>query len=308
VTVAYLSHPDCARHMMGAGHPERPERLAAIADALNASGLMAQLVAHEAPTVTREALERAHDVAYLDRIEAVSPTSGLVPLDPDTAMNPWTLRAAQRAAGAGVRAVDLVMQGAVQRAFCNVRPPGHHAERHRAMGFCVYGNVAIAALHALDVHGLERVCIVDFDVHHGNGTEHIVRDDPRVLMVGTFQHPFYPYSGAETRSDRMVNVPLAAYSEGPHFRAMVEEFWGPAIERFAPQLFLISAGFDAHRDDEMAALGLVEADYGWVTQWLVRQADRFAHGRIVSMLEGGYHLPALGASAAAHVRALIGRD
>jgi acetoin utilization deacetylase AcuC-like enzyme len=306
MNVAYLTHPDCARHAMGPGHPERPERIAAVNDQLIASGLMPHLVPHEAPAVTRAALERAHDPDYLDRIDATAPASGLVALDPDTAMNPWTLSAARHAAGAGVLAVDLVMRGEAQRAFCNVRPPGHHAERGRSMGFCIYGNVAVAAKHALDVHGLERVCVVDFDVHHGNGTEHILHDDPRVLMVSTFQHPFYPYSGTEGRGERMVNVPLAAYSEGPHFRQIVEEFWGPAIAQFRPQLFLVSAGFDAHREDDMAALGLVDADFAWVSEWIVARANTHAQGRIVSMLEGGYHLSALGRSAAAHVRALLG--
>jgi acetoin utilization deacetylase AcuC-like enzyme len=305
MTVAYLTHPDCARHAMGTGHPERPERLAAVNDQLIASGLMTHLTPYEAPAVTRADLERAHDPDYLDRIEAAAPKTGLVALDPDTSMNPYSLSAARHAAGAGVLAVDLVMRGEAQRAFCNVRPPGHHAERGRSMGFCIYGNVAVAAKHALDVHGLERVCIVDFDVHHGNGTEHILRDDPRVLMVSTFQHPFYPYSGTEGRDDRMVNVPLSAYTEGDLLRMVVEQEWAPAIDAFRPQLFLISAGFDAHREDDMAALGWVDADYAWVSEWIVERARQHAQGRIVSMLEGGYNLSALGRSAAAHVKALL---
>jgi acetoin utilization deacetylase AcuC-like enzyme len=219
-------------------------------------------------------------------------------------MNPHSHHAALRAAGAVVKATDMVMSGEVENAFCNVRPPGHHAERARAMGFCFFNNVAVGAAHALEKHGLERVAIVDFDVHHGNGTEDIFRDEPRVMMVSTFQHPFYPYSGVEGRSERMVNIPLAAYSSGVQFREAVEKFWIPALERFRPQMFFISAGFDAHRDDDMAALNLVESDYAWVTERLVVYSDRFCGGRIVSTLEGGYELGALARSVAVHLRAL----
>jgi acetoin utilization deacetylase AcuC-like enzyme len=235
-----------------------------------------------------------------------APVSGIVHLDPDTAMNPHTHRAALRAAGAAVHATDLVATGVAATAFCNIRPPGHHAERGRAMGFCFFNNVAVAAAHALEHHGLERVAIVDFDVHHGNGTEDIFRDDPRVLMVSTFQHPFYPYSGVEGRSERMVNEPLAAYSTGRQFREAVTAHWLPALEAFRPQMLFVSAGFDAHRDDDMASLGLVEADYAWVTERLVEVAGRHAGGRIVSVLEGGYELQALGRSAAVHIRTLAG--
>ncbi len=211
-------------------------------------------------------------------------------------MCPDTLRAAQRAAGAAVLATDMVMSGQAQTAFCSVRPPGHHAERSRAMGFCLFNNVAVAAAHALDQYGLQRVAIADFDVHHGNGTEEIFRDDERVLMVSTFQHPFYPYSGIDGCSERMVNIPLAAYSAGKEFRAAVQDHWLPALARFRPEMLFISAGFDAHRDDDMAMLRLVEADYAWVTQQLKAVADQYAQGRIVSLLEGGYALHALGRS------------
>jgi acetoin utilization deacetylase AcuC-like enzyme len=211
-----------------------------------------------------------------------------------------------RAAGALVAATDAVLGGQVDAAFCSVRPPGHHAGRDRAMGFCFFNNIAVAAAHALEAHGLERVAIVDFDVHHGNGTEDIFRDNPRVMMVSTFQHPFYPHSGVEGRSERMVNIPLAAYSGGTEFRAAVERHWLPALEEFRPEMLFVSAGFDAHREDDMAMLNLVEADYAWVTESLKAVAVRHAAGRIVSALEGGYGLHALGRSVTAHLRALGG--
>lgn len=291
-------------HDMGSHHPECPARMAAIEDHLLATGILLHLVEVEAPPATREQLLRVHDPDYVDAIEASIPEHGLIHLDPDTAMNPHSYHAALRAAGAVIKATDMVMGGEVENAFCNVRPPGHHAGRARAMGFCFFNNVAVGAAHALEKHALERVAIVDFDVHHGNGTEDIFRDDPRVMMVSTFQHPFYPYSGVEGRSERMVNIPLAAYSSGVQFREAVENFWVPALDRFQPQMVFVSAGFDAHRDDDMASLSLVEADYAWVTERLVVYADRFCGGRIVSTLEGGYELDALARSVAAHIRAL----
>jgi acetoin utilization deacetylase AcuC-like enzyme len=291
---------------MGAHHPECPARLGAIEDRLIASGLLDHLRRLDAPKAERRHLQRVHDAAFIDRIFAVAPRAGIVHLDPDTAMNCHSLDAALRAAGAGVAAADAIMHGTVRRAFCSVRPPGHHAERDRAMGFCIFNNIAVAAAHALAEHGLERVAIVDFDVHHGNGTEDIFGDDERVLMVSTFQHPFYPYSGIDGRSERMVNVPLAAYSGGAEFRDAVTTHWLPALERFRPQMLFVSAGFDAHREDDMASLKLVEADYAWVTEVLVDVAERHAQGRIVSMLEGGYALQALGRSAAAHIKVLSG--
>ena len=289
---------------MGRTHPECPARLRAIDDQLIASGLSNYLLHADAPLAGREHLGRVHAAAYLDEIESKSPRAGLIHLDPDTAMCPDTLKAAQRAAGAAVHATDMVMKGEAQAAFCSVRPPGHHAERGRAMGFCLFNNVAVAAAHALEHHGLKRVAIADFDVHHGNGTEEIFRHDERVLMVSTYQHPFYPYSGIDGRSERMVNIPLAAYSGGPEFRAAVRDHWLPALERFKPEMLFISAGFDAHRDDDMAMLRLVEADYAWVTQQLKTVAGKYAQGRIVSLLEGGYELHALGRSVATHLKAL----
>ena len=304
MSIAFISHPACLRHQMGEGHPERPERLSAIEETLLASRLEHSVVRADAPEATRQQLLRVHDAAYIDELERLSPAEGLTWIDPDTAMCPGTLPAALRAAGAGILATDLVIARKAEAAFCSVRPPGHHAERARAMGFCFFNNVAVAAAHALDHHGLARVAVVDFDVHHGNGTENIFRDDPRLLMVSTFQHPFYPGSGVEGRSERMVNIPLAAGSSGKEFRAAVEEHWLPALERFAPQMLFISAGFDGHRDDDMAMLELVESDYAWVTQQVRSVAQRHAQGRIVSVLEGGYELGALGRSVLAHLEFL----
>jgi len=293
-------------HEMGSHHPECPARIAAIEDHLLATGILEHLVDVDAPPATREQLLRVHDPGYVDAIEASVPERGLIHLDPDTAMNPHSYHAALRAAGAVVKASDMVMSGEVENAFCNVRPPGHHAERARAMGFCFFNNVAVGAAHALEKHGLERVAIVDFDVHHGNGTEDIFRDEARVMMVSTFQHPFYPYSGVEGRSERMVNIPLAAYSGGRQFREAVEKHWLPALGRFKPEMIFVSAGFDAHRDDDMASLSLVESDYAWVTGRIKEIAEQHGKGRMVSTLEGGYELTALARSVAEHIRVLSG--
>ncbi|HUO43567.1 MAG TPA: histone deacetylase family protein [Burkholderiales bacterium] len=306
MTTAYISHPDCLRHEMGAWHPESPARLAAIERELCAAGSWQRLQHFTAPPATRAQLERVHDPRYLDALAAVAPQEGLIQLDPDTAMNPHTLAAALHAAGAAVLATDLLLEGAADNAFCAVRPPGHHAERGRAMGFCFFNNVAVGVAHALERHQLSRVAIVDFDVHHGNGTEDIFRDDERVLMVSTFQHPFYPGSGIEGRSGRMVNVPLRAGSGGAEFRAAIEEQWLPAFESFRPQMLFVSAGFDAHRDDDMAGLLLDDADYHWAACWIKAAAERLAQGRVVSLLEGGYQLPALARNAADHIAVLLG--
>ena len=304
MATAFITHADCARHDMGRHHPESPARLAAIEDHLISSGVAGLLERHEAPAANTSELARVHPVEYIDAIRDASPRSGIVHLDPDTAMCPYTYAAALRAAGAGILGTDLVLAGKAESAFCSVRPPGHHAERARAMGFCFFNNIAVAAAHALDQHGLERVAIVDFDVHHGNGTEDMFRDDPRVLMVSTFQHPFYPGSGVEGRSERMVNVPLPAGAGSQDFRAAVVEEWLPALDRFQPEMLFFSAGFDAHRDDGMAMLRLVDPDYGWVTRQVRNATEASARGRIVSMLEGGYDLGALGRSFAAHLEQL----
>ena len=305
MTTAFITHPSCRQHDMGQYHPECPERLDAIGDRLIAAGLDVHLHHYVAPAATREQIARVHGARYIDEIEAASPQTGLNYIDPDTALNPHSLDAARHAAGAVVKAVDLAMSGECKTAFCAVRPPGHHAERGRAMGFCVFNNIAIGARHAIEHHGLERVAIVDFDVHHGNGTEDVFTGDPHVLMVSTFQHPPYPYCGLDNPSPLMVNVPLSPGSGGTEFRAAVTDAWLPAMEKFRPQLVMISAGFDAHREDPLANLKLTESDYAWVTRELIKVARAHADGRIVSSLEGGYSLSALGRSVAEHLRELI---
>jgi acetoin utilization deacetylase AcuC-like enzyme len=304
MATALITHADCTRHDMGDYHPECPERLAAIEDQLIASGIGQYLERHEAPRATDAQLERVHPAEYIAQIRAAAPRSGMKHLDPDTAMNPYTLDAALRAAGAAVLATDLVVARRAESAFCSVRPPGHHACRSRAMGFCIFNNVAVAAAHALEAHGLERVAIIDFDVHHGNGTEDIFSDDRRVLMVGSFQHPFYPYSGTDDPAPNMLNVPLPAGTRSQGFRQAVDDLWMPALEDFGPQMIFVSAGFDAHVEDDMAMLGLTDADYGWVTRRIKDVAERHAEGRIVSILEGGYNLSALARSVVQHLKVL----
>ena len=306
MSLAYISHHDCQLHDMGVHHPEQPARLSAINDRLLASGLDMALHHYNAALVSREQLEAAHDVAYIEQILATTPATGLVWLDDDTAMNKYSLNAALHAAGAVVQGVDLVMQDKAKNVFCGVRPPGHHAERGRAMGFCFFNNVAVAAYHALDAYGLERVAIVDFDVHHGNGTQNIVAGDERILFCSTFQHPFYPNSGVDCTAENIINTPLPAGANGVAFRQAVEQFWLPRLGSFAPQLILISAGFDAHQADDMGGLNLVDSDYAWVTRRLCEQAQRSAQGRIVSALEGGYELHALARSVEAHLKAFLG--
>ena len=306
MTCAWITHPECRRHEMGAAHPECPERLDAISDYLLSTGVMNLLVPFEAPRATVEQLGRAHASLYVREIMARAPREGMVQLDPDTAMNPHTLSAALRAAGAAVLATDLVLAGEVSRAFCAVRPPGHHAMREAAMGFCIFNNVAVGIRHALDVHGLERVALADFDVHHGNGSEDILAGDDRVLMVSTFQRGLYPFQGEQALGTNMENVALGPGTGGAEMRRAFEGAWLARLERFRPQVLYISAGFDAHRADEMGGLRWVEEDYAWITRQLVAVADRHCGGRVVSCLEGGYHLFHLARSAAAHVRELAG--
>jgi acetoin utilization deacetylase AcuC-like enzyme len=307
MTTAYITHADCLRHEMGAGHPERPDRLNAINEHLRASGLLEELNCLEAPLADAADLERVHLASYVEQIFENAPTEGYLQLDPDTAMNPYSLAAARRAAGAGLLAVDEVMAGRAQSAFCAVRPCGHHATPVRSMGFCIFNNVAVAAAYALEVKGLDRVVIVDFDVHHGNGTE-VMFSAPkwreRVLMASFFQHPFYPNSGTDNPAPNMINVPLAAGSDGEATKQVMERYWLPALELFKPQMVLISAGFDAHREDLLGGMALIEADYAWLTRELMAVAADHAQKRLVSMLEGGYHLAALGRSVVAHVRTL----
>ena len=308
MSTLFFSHAECRLHDMGQGHPECPQRLDAISDHLLSTGLDIALDFREAPLATLDQIERAHTAGYVmqlkDLLEQIQAEGVSRALDPDTLACPGTWRAALRAAGAAVAATDEVLAGRASNAFCAVRPPGHHATRDETMGFCFFNNVAIAARHALDVRGLERVAVIDFDVHHGNGTEDIVAGDDRILMCSFFQHPLYPYSGAVPKGTNMVNVPIAPYTRGPELRETIESMWIPALDAFRPQMVFISAGFDAHREDDLGQLGLVEADYEWITQRLKDVADRHAGGRIVSCLEGGYNLSALARSVAAHVRVL----
>jgi acetoin utilization deacetylase AcuC-like enzyme len=306
MATAYITHADCLKHEMGAHHPERPARLASVDDQLISSGVGAHLTRFDAPLATDEQLARVHPLEYVHAIREVAPSHGTVHLDPDTAMNPFTLQAALRAAGAAVMATDLVLQNKFQSAFCNVRPPGHHACRARPMGFCIFNNVAVAARHALAEHGLQRVAIIDFDVHHGNGTEDIFEGDEQVLMASTFQHPFYPYSGTDSPASNMHNVPLAAGSGSKELKEAVRGVWLPALNDFRPELILFSAGFDAHSEDDMSMLRFTDADYAWVTAELRDVAERHAKGRMVSMLEGGYALSALGRSAVQHIKVMAG--
>ncbi len=308
MSTVFYSHSDCRLHDMGAGHPECPQRLDAIADHLLATGLDIALLHKDAPLATLEQLGRAHASGYVmqtkDLLERVRDSGEPRALDPDTLACPGTWQAALRAAGAAVAATDDVIGGRASNAFCAVRPPGHHATRDETMGFCFFNNVAVAARHALDVHGLERVAIIDFDVHHGNGTEDIVAGDDRILMCSFFQHPLYPYSGGVPKGTNMVNVPIPPYTRGMELRETIDLMWMPPLDEFRPQMLFISAGFDAHREDDLGQLGLVEADYEWITRRLFDVAARHAQGRIVSCLEGGYSLSALARSVAAHVRVL----
>ena len=309
MTTGYFSHPDCLSHDMGAGHPECPARIHAIEDHLRAVGLDMLMLPQDVPMASNQDLALAHDLNYVltldDFLQQLEATGETRALDPDTWACPGTRAAAWRAAGAAVAATDAVIDGTLSNAFCAVRPPGHHATHDQTMGFCFFNNVAVAARHALDVRGLKRVAVVDFDVHHGNGTEDILANDDRVLMVGLFQHPFYPYSGAESRAGNMVNVPVPARSDGRLVRDVLDSYWMYRLEDFKPEMIFISAGFDGHREDDLGGLGLVEADYAWITAKIMQVADTHAKGRIVSCLEGGYNLSALSRSVAAHVRTLI---
>lgn len=305
MTIAFITHPDCLLHDMGDRHPEQPARLTVIEDALSRSGLDSVLRKYLAPLATRDQLSRVHDVKYIDQIFQLSPQENLISLDLDTSMNPYTLTAALRAAGATVSGVDLVMAGEVKAAFCNVRPPGHHAERARAMGFCIFNNVAVGVAHALEHHKLERIAIVDFDVHHGNGTENIFQNDERVLLCSFFQHPFYPFSGAQTKSKHIINLPLPAGTTGKIFREETGKFWLQAIRQFKPEMIFFSAGFDSHAQDPMSNTLLNESDYAWLSREVKLIADDTCQGRIISALEGGYALRVLGSCVVAHINALL---
>ena len=311
----YFTHPDCWKHEMGGGHPECPERLDAIERRLPLCGLDQVLQRFEAPEASLTEIELAHTRTHVaalrgmseqlrDEIDAGGPTHSQV--DPDTSLNIHTWNAALRAAGAAVAATDAVMAGELENAFCAVRPPGHHACHDKVMGFCFFNNVAIAARYALERHGLKRVAIVDFDVHHGNGTEDIVAGDERILMVSFFQHPFYPEGGARSNASNLVNLPVPAGTRGMDVRELIDMMWIPRLEEHRPEMIFISAGFDAHREDDLGGMGLVESDYVWITDKIKDVARRHSQGRIVSCLEGGYNLSALGRSVEAHLKVLAG--
>jgi acetoin utilization deacetylase AcuC-like enzyme len=316
MVTAFFSHSECLLHEMGEWHPESPARLQAINDHLIASGVMPFLECRDAPLATEEQLRGVHTARAIAQVREHIPLAfeGNHPpggpyhaIDADTLLNPHSWQAALRAAGAAVAATDAVLSGEIRNAFCAVRPPGHHATPSNAMGFCLFNNVAIAARHALQVHGLKRVAIVDFDVHHGNGTEEAFAGDEQVLMVSFFQHPLYPHSGIYAPGSapkNLVNIPVPAGTRGDAVRKLVQQHWLPALNQHKPEMIFISAGFDAHREDDLAAMQLVEADYGWLTEQLVEVANQWSNGRIVSCLEGGYHLSALGRSVVAHLRAL----
>lgn len=298
---------------MGAGHPECAARLDAIEDRLLLTGVADALERREAPLASQSQIVRAHPVAHLDRLRGMTDRLAddvaaggpeHAAIDPDTSLNLHTVDAALRAAGAAVAATDAVLSGELENAFCAVRPPGHHAEAARAMGFCFFNNVAVAARHALEVHHLKRVAIVDFDVHHGNGTEDIFSGDDRVLMVGIFQHPLYPFSGTDHPAANMLNLPVPAYTRGMDVRELIEMIWIPRLEAFKPEMVFVSAGFDAHREDDLGQLGLTDQDFAWITGRVKDIARRYAKGRIVSCLEGGYHLDALARSVEQHIRVL----
>ncbi|HPW28554.1 MAG TPA: histone deacetylase family protein [Rhodoferax sp.] len=309
----YFTHPDCWKHEMGAGHPECPERLDAIENRLLVSGVGDALIKRESSAAPIADIELAHGRMYVaalrgltdglrEEIDAGGPTHAQI--DPDTSINVHTWDAALRAAGAAIDATDAVMAGEMDNAFCSVRPPGHHACKDKAMGFCFFNNAVVAARYALERHGLKRVAIVDFDVHHGNGTENIVAGDQRILMVSFFQHPFYPDGGARSNASNLVNVPVPAYTKGDHVRDLVEAHWLPRLHAYKPEMIFISAGFDAHRADDMGQMGLVEEDYAWITHRIMEVAQRHAKGRVVSCLEGGYNLDALAFSVESHIRVL----
>lgn len=300
-----FTHDDSDAHQMQPGHPERPERRQAILRHLRENKILESWDVREPRLVSREALEHVHDAEYLDHVFASVPDEGLFPLDGDTAMAPGSLRAARLASGALEEAVALVTRGEARRVFCAMRPPGHHAESNAAMGFCFFNHVAVGAAAAIETPDIERVAVLDFDVHHGNGTVEMFQDRPEVLVCSSFQYPFYPGRYHEVKREHIVNTPLPAGTGSEDFRQAIERDWAPALEKHRPQLIFISAGFDAHQDDPLGGLRLDEEDFSWVTRWIVKAAETHADGRIVSTLEGGYDLDALASSVAAHLKELV---
>lgn len=306
MATAYFSRHDlCRAHDMGSGHPESPDRLAAIEKGLEVVGIGERLDRRDAPAASLNAIKRVHDPFYVDELIAMAPSTGRIPLDADTVLTPHSLTAARHGCGAVIAAVDAVMKGEVANAFCAVRPPGHHAEYAKAMGFCFFDNVAVGAAHAMAVYGLTRVAILDFDVHHGNGTEDVFRQEPRVLFCSSYQSPLFPFTASDTSEPgRLIKTPLRAGTGGHVFRNAIERDWLPALDAQQPELILISAGFDAHRSDPLADLMLEAEDFQWVTERICEAAQNLCDGRVVSTLEGGYALDALAASAAIHVDTL----
>jgi len=306
MATALISHPECRLHEMGSAHPECPRRIDVIMDQLLALRVLDFLMLHDAPAASREQLLRVHAPQYLDWLVSMQPESGLTDIDQDTKMNHKTLSAATHAAGAAVLATDLVIGQQVENAFCNIRPPGHHASADKAMGFCFFNNVAAGVAHALSVHQLHRIAILDFDVHHGNGTDVIFEQDNRVLVCSLFQRNLYPFSSGDAHTAGGIDVPLPEGSGGEEMRHAVRETWLPALDNFKPEMIFVSAGFDAHADDDISDLMFSDADYLWLTRFAKSVAETHAAGRLVSLLEGGYDLDSLARCAAAHVRALAG--
>ncbi len=305
MTTAFITHPDTLLHIMDGNHPESPARITAINNALIKKGIYQLLKIYQAPLATDAQLQRVHSADYIQRIHALSPKAGLVRLDADTAMGPMSLSAALHASGAAILATDLVMQDKVNNAFCCVRPPGHHAGRSNSAGFCIFNHVAVGVAHAIEQYGIKRVAIIDFDVHHGDGTEDIFKDNPSVVLCSTFQHPFYPYRGFNSRTATMVNIPLVAKSGRKEFQQVFEHEFLPVLNQFKPEIIYVSAGFDAHSNDPLADLNLADADYHWITKFIKNIAQQHSKGRIVSLLEGGYNLAALADASASHINALL---
>ena len=305
MSVAIITHTECAEHGAGIPHPESRLRLSAIHDALVESRLEPLLDFYEAPLADKHQICNAHDANYIDSIFRAAPKEGVIWLDPDTFMTPGSLNAARRAAGANILAVDLLMQNKATQVFCSVRPPGHHAEYAHAMGFCLFNNIAVGAAYARQKYKIQRITIIDFDVHHGNGTEDIFRDEPGILLCSLFQHPFYPYKGGDTLSDYVINIPISAGTEGPEYRKLFTSICIPAIETFEPELILVSAGFDAHIEDDLAGLCLTDTDYAWLANKIKNIAQKFCKGKIAFTLEGGYSSPALSRSVVAVIKELI---
>lgn len=303
--IAIISHSDCMLHDMGVDHPECPERLQVIDNAIKKSDLLGHINFYKAPLATREQLLSVHTPEYIDRLYALSPQTGTVTLDPDTAMNPYTLQAALRSAGASVKAVDLVMNNRVNAAFCSIRPPGHHAESDQAMGFCFFNNIAVGVMHALNSYSVKKVAIVDFDVHHGNGTENMLRDDDRILLCSTFQYPFYPFPDLFASRPGIIKIPLNAGTDSTEYRRLVEQYCLSTLRKFSPDFIFFSAGFDAHKEDPLSNINLVTEDYAWLTTEVKKIADKYCGGRIVSTLEGGYALHMLGECVVAHLSGLL---